>query len=70
MSKQATITECGCGVPAEATPGRKAVAVDPDAKERNVKRLRPADLVPYRYASSQPTTWLWVSEGITSMCQW
>jgi len=31
----------------------------------NVKRLRPADLVPYRYDSPQPTTWLWVSEGIT-----
>lgn len=32
----------------------------------NVKRLRPADLVPYRYDDAQPTTWLWVSEGITS----
>ena len=31
----------------------------------NVKRLRPADLVPYRYDRSEPTTWLWVSEGIT-----
>ncbi len=31
----------------------------------NVKRLRPADMVPYRYSSSQPTPWLWVSEGIT-----
>ena len=31
----------------------------------NVKRLRPADLVPYRYDDTQPTTWLWVSEGIT-----
>jgi predicted metalloprotease with PDZ domain len=31
----------------------------------NVKRLRPADLVPYRYSQPQPTTWLWVSEGIT-----
>jgi len=31
----------------------------------NVKRLRPADMVPYRYAQPQPTTWLWVSEGIT-----
>jgi predicted metalloprotease with PDZ domain len=31
----------------------------------NVKRLRPADLYPYRYDRSQPTTWLWVSEGIT-----
>lgn len=31
----------------------------------NVKRLRPADMVPYRYDRSQPTTWLWVSEGVT-----
>jgi predicted metalloprotease with PDZ domain len=31
----------------------------------NVKRLRPADLVPYRYDAWQPTPWLWVSEGIT-----
>ena len=31
----------------------------------NVKRLRPVDLVPYRYDEEQPTTWLWVSEGIT-----
>ena len=31
----------------------------------NVKRLRPADMVPYRYADADPTKWLWVSEGIT-----
>ena len=31
----------------------------------NVKRLRPADMVPYRYDRMEPTTWLWVSEGIT-----
>jgi predicted metalloprotease with PDZ domain len=31
----------------------------------NVKRLRPSDLWPYRYSQSQPTPWLWVSEGIT-----
>jgi predicted metalloprotease with PDZ domain len=31
----------------------------------NVKRLRPADLVPYRYDRPQETGWLWVSEGIT-----
>lgn len=31
----------------------------------NVKRMRPADLVPYRYDQAQPTPWLWVSEGIT-----
>ncbi len=32
----------------------------------NVKRLRPAPLVPYDYGHAQPTTLLWVSEGITS----
>ena len=31
----------------------------------NVKRLRPAELWPYRYDTEQPTTLLWVSEGIT-----
>jgi predicted metalloprotease with PDZ domain len=31
----------------------------------NVKRMRPADMVPYRYDVPQPTPWLWVSEGIT-----
>ena len=31
----------------------------------NVKRLRPADMVPYVYDRSEPTVWLWVSEGIT-----
>jgi len=32
---------CACGVRAAAESGeRKAVAVDPDAKERNLKRLR------------------------------
>lgn len=31
----------------------------------NVKRMRPAEMVPYRYDSPQPTPWLWVSEGIT-----
>jgi CsoR family transcriptional regulator, copper-sensing transcriptional repressor len=30
---------CGCALPADGE-GRKAIAVDPDAKERNVKRLR------------------------------
>jgi len=32
----------------------------------NVKRLRPAAMVPYRYDAPQPTTLLWVSEGFTS----
>jgi len=31
----------------------------------NVKRLRPAEMVPYRYDVPQPTVWLWVSEGVT-----
>lgn len=31
----------------------------------NVKRLRPADLTPYRYDRPQPTPWLWISEGVT-----
>ena len=31
----------------------------------NVKRLRPADMWPYEYAHEQPTSWLWVSEGVT-----
>ncbi|MCU0623467.1 MAG: hypothetical protein MUF53_06320 [Gemmatimonadaceae bacterium] len=31
----------------------------------NVKRLRPRELTPYRYDRWQPTTLLWVSEGIT-----
>jgi predicted metalloprotease with PDZ domain len=30
-----------------------------------VKRMRPADMVPYDYHQAQPTPWLWVSEGIT-----
>lgn len=31
----------------------------------NVKRLRPAEMWPYRYDRPQPTTLLWISEGIT-----
>ena len=31
----------------------------------NVKRLRPADMIPYRYDRPQPTKLLWISEGIT-----
>jgi predicted metalloprotease with PDZ domain len=31
----------------------------------NVKRLRPTEMMPYRYDEPQPTTLLWVSEGIT-----
>jgi predicted metalloprotease with PDZ domain len=31
----------------------------------NVKRMRPSEMVPYKYDRPQPTPWLWVSEGIT-----
>jgi predicted metalloprotease with PDZ domain len=31
----------------------------------NVKRMRPSEMVPYRYDRAQETTLLWVSEGIT-----
>jgi predicted metalloprotease with PDZ domain len=31
----------------------------------NVKRLRPAELVPYRYDGEQPSPLLWVAEGVT-----
>jgi len=31
----------------------------------NVKRLRPVEMTPYQYDRPQPTTLLWVSEGIT-----
>lgn len=31
----------------------------------NVKRLRPAEMVPYQYDREQPTPLLWISEGVT-----
>lgn len=31
---------CGCELPLASQEGRKAIAVDPDAKDRNLKRLR------------------------------
>jgi DNA-binding FrmR family transcriptional regulator len=31
---------CGCGVQADALPGRKAIGVDSATKDRNLKRLR------------------------------
>jgi DNA-binding FrmR family transcriptional regulator len=34
------LLECGCALPGDDPTARKAVAVDPDAKERNRKRLR------------------------------
>lgn len=39
--KRATeLCGCGCALPNAASDGRKAVAVDPDVKDRNLKRLR------------------------------
>src|SRR5947208_668767 len=35
-----TVLQCGCAMPDAASSERKAVAVDPEAKARNVKRLR------------------------------
>jgi CsoR family transcriptional regulator, copper-sensing transcriptional repressor len=35
-----TVLQCGCALPDASSSERKAVAVDPDAKIRNVKRLR------------------------------
>ena len=34
------LLQCGCAMPDEASGERRAVAVDPEAKARNVKRLR------------------------------
>jgi predicted metalloprotease with PDZ domain len=31
----------------------------------NVKRMRPSEMWPYQYSHPQPTSWLWVSEGVT-----
>jgi CsoR family transcriptional regulator, copper-sensing transcriptional repressor len=38
--KPAEIASCACGLDPEADKGRKAVAVDADIKDRNLKRLR------------------------------
>ena len=35
-----TVLQCGCAMPDVSSGERKAVAVDPEAKARNVKRLR------------------------------
>jgi CsoR family transcriptional regulator, copper-sensing transcriptional repressor len=35
-----TVLQCGCAMPDASSAERKAVAVDPEAKSRNVKRLR------------------------------
>jgi len=39
-SSPLTVLQCGCAMPGDASGERRAVAVDPDAKARNVKRLR------------------------------
>jgi DNA-binding FrmR family transcriptional regulator len=38
--RELEVIECGCAMPRDESADRKAVAVDPDAKARNVKRLR------------------------------
>lgn len=53
------------GTPYLDEPFVMSVHVHEVAHAWNVKRLRPADLTPYRYDAPQPTPWLWVSEGIT-----
>jgi predicted metalloprotease with PDZ domain len=47
------------------TPLLASVAAHEIFHSWNVKRLRPAEMVPYRYDQPEPTTLLWVSEGIT-----
>jgi predicted metalloprotease with PDZ domain len=47
------------------TPLLASVAAHEIFHAWNVKRLRPAEMVPYRYDQPEPTTLLWVSEGIT-----
>lgn len=47
------------------TPLLASITAHEIAHAWNVKRLRPAEMVPYRYDIPQPTTLLWVSEGIT-----
>ena len=39
-ASQTVVVECGCGAFDESGEHRRAVAVDPDIKARNVKRLR------------------------------
>src|SRR5690242_7465325 len=40
MAKSETIAACGCGCGGAATSSKKAVAVDPEVKTANLKRLR------------------------------
>jgi predicted metalloprotease with PDZ domain len=53
------------GTPYLDEPFVKSIHAHELAHAWNVKRLRPADLVPYVYDRAQPTTWLWFSEGVT-----
>lgn len=53
------------GIPFLDEPFVHSIHAHEIAHAWNVKRLRPADLTPYRYDTKQPTPWLWVSEGIT-----
>ena len=39
-SSPLTVLQCGCAMQGEGSGERRAVAVDPEAKARNVKRLR------------------------------
>jgi DNA-binding FrmR family transcriptional regulator len=39
-TKRTATAECGCGANDAAGSGRKAVGVDPEIKDRNLKRLR------------------------------
>ncbi|HTJ22001.1 MAG TPA: metal-sensitive transcriptional regulator [Gemmatimonadaceae bacterium] len=40
MKRTDAVADCACEVRADETGARKAVAVDPDIKARNLKRLR------------------------------
>ena len=40
VAAELPVIQCGCAMPDVADNGRKAVAVDPDVKDRNIKRLR------------------------------
>lgn len=53
------------GAPYLDEPFVKSIHAHELAHAWNVKRLRPADLMPYVYDRPQPTTWLWFSEGVT-----
>jgi CsoR family transcriptional regulator, copper-sensing transcriptional repressor len=40
MATEVSLRGCGCALGESPAGGRKAVAVDPDIKDRNLKRLR------------------------------